>query len=287
METKEKLSEQTDVATSTPVPQQSARGPLGKLMLTTFIGYAFMYLVTFFYILLVAKIFIPPILIEVALVVLATGVVATGWRWAPHLGALIALLTLYDPIFQPHNIYTFLHPGQSNFEFILIILVIAFGFVSLVTCVGAIVQTHWRKSQEPRLPRFSGFLLSGFAGLVLGLIVLSLVVTIVPQTSAASTSANGQTVVHMTAENFAQNVVLVPKGGSLKVVNDSSEEHLLRNGSWDTSGTAHPATEVGAPTLHNVDITNGSAEIGPFPTAGVYHIYCTVHPGMNLTIVVQ
>jgi plastocyanin len=30
-----------------------------------------------------------------------------------------------------------------------------------------------------------------------------------------------------------------------------------------------------------------AAVIGPFPIAGVYHIYCTLHQGMNLTIVVQ
>ena len=287
METKEKSLEQVAIATSAHAPHRSTRGPLGRLMLSAFIGYAFMYIVTFFYILLIGKVFIPPILVEVALVLLATGVVATRWRWAPHLGAVIALLTLYDPIFQPHNIYTFMHPGQSNYEFGLILLVIAFGLVSLVACVVAIIRTHRRQTLASRLPRFSGLLLSGFAGLVLGLIVLSLIVTIVPQTSAASTTANGQTVVHMTAGNFAQNAVLVPKGESLQIVNDSSVEHILQNGSWDTNGTAHPGIESGAPTLHNVDITNGSAEIGPFTTAGVYHIYCTVHPGMNLTIVVQ
>ena len=37
----------------------------------------------------------------------------------------------------------------------------------------------------------------------------------------------------------------------------------------------------------NVEITGESREIGPFPIAGVYHLYCTLHQGMNLTIVVQ
>ena len=39
--------------------------------------------------------------------------------------------------------------------------------------------------------------------------------------------------------------------------------------------------------LAKYNITNGSVEVGPFATAGVYHIYCTLHQGMNLTIVVQ
>lgn len=287
METTEKRPEQADLTRQARRLDRHKRGPLGRLTLVAFIGYAFMYFVEFLYILLVGKIFIPPVLIEVALVFLAAGVVATRWRWAPHLGALIVLLTLYDPIFQPHDIYGFTHPGQSNYEFSLILLVIAFGLVSLVACAGSIRRTHWGSGSEPRLPRFSGFLLSGFAGIVLGMIILSLIVTVVPQTSAASTGSNGQPTIHLTAGTFAPNVVLVPKGESLLVVNDSSVEHILQNGTWDTSGAAHPGGESGAPTLHNIDITSGSKEIGPFTTAGVYHIYCTLHPGMNLTIVVE
>ncbi len=223
METTEKRPEQADLTRQARSKDHSTRGPLGRLMLIAFIGYAFMYFVAFFYILLVGKVFIPPIVIEAALVLLATAVVATRWRWAPLLGALVALLTLLDPIFQPHNIYTYTHPG----------------------------------------------------------------VTVIPQTTGANTSADGQPVVHMTASNFASNVVLVPKGSSLLIVNDSSVEHILQNGAWDASGIPHSGAEPGAPALHNMDITGGSQEIGPFATAGIYHIYCTLHPGMNLTIVVQ
>jgi len=45
--------------------------------------------------------------------------------------------------------------------------------------------------------------------------------------------------------------------------------------------------EPGAPALRNVEITGGSRELGPFPIAGVYYLYCTLHLGMNLTMVVQ
>jgi plastocyanin len=287
METKEKHSEQADVPTRTRGLDRNARGPLGTLTLVAFLGYAFMYFVVFFYVLLVAREFIPPIVIEASLVLLAAGVVATRWRPAPYLGALVALLTLYDPIFQPHDLYVFTHPAQSNYEFSLILLVVAFGLVSLVACVVTIIGRYRGQGAEPHLPRFAGISLSGLAGIVVGMILLSLIVTIVPQTSAASTSSDGQPVVHLTADRFAPNVVLVPKGKSLLVVNDSSVEHILQNGAWDASGSAHPQAESGAPTLRNVDITSGSKTIGPFATAGVYHIYCTLHPGMNLTMVVQ
>ncbi|GHO81337.1 hypothetical protein KSD_91080 [Ktedonobacter sp. SOSP1-85] len=286
-EIKQQQREQSDLADQIRHPARPVRGSLGKLTLATFLGYAFLTYGVFFYALLVAKVFIPPMVIEASLILLAAIVLATRWRYAPYVGAVVALLTLYDPIFQPHDLYVFTHPGQSNYEFSLILLVVAFGLVSLGTCVYAIIGRYRKQGAEPRLPRFTTVSLSGFAGLVVGMILLSVLVTIVPQTSIESSSPDGQPVVHMTATTFAQNIVLVPKGKSLLVVNDSSVDHILQNGAWDASGSAHPQGESGAPALHNVNITSESKTIGPFPAAGIYHIYCTLHPGMNLTIVVQ
>ena len=287
METKERHPEQTDLASPVRGPGRPTRGSLGTLTLVAFLGCAFLYFVVFFYALFVAGEFIPPMVIEASLVLLAAGVLATRWRLAPYLGALVALLTLLDPIFQPHDLYVFTHPAQSNYEFIVLVLLIAFGLVALVASIGTIIGRYRGQGAEPRLPRFTGVLVSGLAGLVLGMIIVSLIVTVIPQTGVASTSSNGRPVVHMTANNFVQNVVLVSKGETLLIVNDSSVEHVLQNGAWDTNGTPHSGAEPGAPPLRNVDITNGSREIGPFATAGVYHIYCTLHQGMNLTIVVQ
>jgi plastocyanin len=36
-----------------------------------------------------------------------------------------------------------------------------------------------------------------------------------------------------------------------------------------------------------VNLNNNTATVGPFTTAGTYHIFCTIHPGMSLTIIVQ
>ena len=84
METKEQRPEQADLPSRARRLDRHTRGPLGTLMLVAFIGYAFMYFVVFFYALLVAKAFIPPIAIEASLILLAAGVVATRWRWAPQ-----------------------------------------------------------------------------------------------------------------------------------------------------------------------------------------------------------
>ena len=69
-------------------------------------------------------------------------------------------------------------------------------------------------------------------------------------------------------------------------MDDVSVTHMLANGSWQHGGP-HPADEPGAPKVNNVLVNGNSVEIGPFTTVGTYHIYCTIHPGMNLTIIVQ
>jgi plastocyanin len=117
--------------------------------------------------------------------------------------------------------------------------------------------------------------------------LVALIVAVNPQASPTRSTTSGEPTVHMGAVNFVQNVVLVPKGSKLLIVNDTNVEHNLQNGSWTASGTGVPRVEPGAPVLHNLDSKGGSLEIGPFNTAGIFHIYCTIHTGMNLTIVVQ
>jgi len=90
----------------------------------------------------------------------------------------------------------------------------------------------------------------------------------------------------MSPTAFVQNVVLVPRGSKLLLVDDGNYDHVLQNGFWQGT-TPHNQIEPGAPTVQKRDINGGSFEIGPFTTAGIYHLYCSIHVGMNLTIVVQ
>jgi hypothetical protein len=92
--------------------------------------------------------------------------------------------------------------------------------------------------------------------------------------------------VHMGPSNFVQPSVTVPKGSMLKLVDDGPYLHILQNGSW-VNGAPQTATEPGAPTVNNMQVNGASVEIGPFTTAGTFHIYCTIHQNMNLTIIVQ
>jgi hypothetical protein len=49
----------------------------------------------------------------------------------------------------------------------------------------------------------------------------------------------------MGVTNFDQNVVLVPKGSKLLLVDDGQYQHILANGTWEANGTPKRLTELG------------------------------------------
>lgn len=121
------------------------------------------------------------------------------------------------------------------------------------------------------------------------LIVPGLLSILLVACGGASNSASvGNYTVHMTAMAFAQESIAIPRGSTLTLINDSSAPHILANGSWMNSNP-QAMHEQGMPAMMaNMQVMgNSSQTIGPFPTPGTYHFYCTVHPGMNLTVVVQ
>lgn len=103
--------------------------------------------------------------------------------------------------------------------------------------------------------------------------------------SSGSTASNG-TDVHMSETSFVQSSVTIPKGGSFNLMNDTAVVHIIQNGTW-SNNNPQPLKESGAPAV-NVQFSGSDTHaIGPFNTAGTYHLYCVIHPGMNLTVVVK
>jgi plastocyanin len=106
-------------------------------------------------------------------------------------------------------------------------------------------------------------------------------------TSSSGSSSGSTPTVHMCGNNFVQTSITINKGQSLTLVDDVSAAHTIANGSW-VNGSAQPKQEPGAPVVNNLQFNgNDSHMIGPFNTAGTFQLYCTVHPGMNLTVTVQ
>ncbi len=119
-------------------------------------------------------------------------------------------------------------------------------------------------------------------------VLLSLVTVLVVACGGGGSSSNGSNTVHLTSNNFAQPSITISKGSSITFVSDTSATHIISNGMWN-GNNPQPKTESGAPVVSNM-MFNSSGEtktIGPFNTAGTFHYYCSVHVGMNLTVVVQ
>jgi|SRR5215469_11666567 len=121
---------------------------------------------------------------------------------------------------------------------------------------------------------------------LLAILGLSCIITVL--LVACGGASAGPDAVHMSGTNFVQNSITIKKGERITLINDDLfGSHTITNGTWDNR-TAKPQDEPGAPQAKDLQISgSGQATLGPFTTAGTFHFYCTVHPGMNLTVVVQ
>jgi plastocyanin len=141
-----------------------------------------------------------------------------------------------------------------------------------------------------------GFLTTVLAVLAIGSILLAACARPGSATASSSTtpssgnsggSGGSGTTVHMGPTNFLVSTTTIPKGSMLTLIDDAAVPHIIQNGSWDASGTAKPAKEAGAPTVNQSFTGSDTHTIGPFTTAGTFHVYCTIHSNMNLTITVK
>ena len=94
--------------------------------------------------------------------------------------------------------------------------------------------------------------------------------------------------VHLGETTFLQPSVTISKGSSLTLIDDVPVLHIIGNGSW-VNNVTKPAREPGAPVVNNLQFSTAgqSMAVGPFNTTGTFHLYCSVHLNMNLTVIVQ
>ena len=116
--------------------------------------------------------------------------------------------------------------------------------------------------------------------------ICSLIAVLVAACGGPGSGTDAASTVHMGDSNFAPTSATIKKGTSIALVNDVAAIHVIANGTWDNQ-TAKPAREASAPKIDLTVSGNDTQDIGPFNTAGTYHIYCTIHPDMNLTVIVQ
>ncbi len=263
--------------------KRTALSGLGLFTAAALLTNGIAYLVYFFLVASVAGTIIP-ILVIALLTLLAAGFVASRARLAPLLGAILALLSTALDLSQPETIYNLAHPVPVSF-YALNVIFLASALVACACGIGATIQNY--QESPPQLPRGMKTALIGLTGIVIGLILTALIAAANPLVGAVGTNPGGEPTVHMGPGGFSENVVLVPKGDKLLLIDDGAFSHVLRNGTWTANGTAMPSIEPGAPVISNFQVNGGSVEIGPFNAAGEFDIYCTIHVGMNLTVVVE
>jgi len=227
---------------------------------------------------------VPPVLVLQALYLLCGIVVATGWRWAMLLPLVVCLLGIVGDFASGFPEYTLAHPSSNYVAFGLFVL--EYPLLALVIGASAskLVQTLRR---EPfHAPRGLSPAVGAVAGLILGAFLIGTIAG-APAAGGSATGQAGSATVHLTAARFAPDIVALHKGDRLIIVDDGPVPHTLTNGSWSADNRPVPGVEPGAPRVNNVALNNNTVTLGPFTTPGTYHLYCTIHPGMNLTIVVQ
>lgn len=211
--------------------------------------------------------------------------VATGIRWTPLVGTVLFILYLIAYYLQPFVAYHLMHPKEQMVLFVTMLVLIGLPAMGLVTSVVAFMQNYRR--DERSIPRWFAPVCSGFAGVLIGALLLGIIMPATPASAnSQASSINGVPAVHMSISGFLQPSVTISKGSKLYLVDDGSYKHLLANGSW-VDGQPQVEQQPGAPAINNLAVNGNTVEIGPFTTAGTYHILCQLHTGMMLTVIVQ
>lgn len=227
------------------------------------------------------------ILLTTVILLASTLVIRQRALWASVISLILGAVVLYLVLTEPFVLESLANPKtdpQGGFgHFFGVVIIIGVQLLAFGTNLGAVAEDYRR--QPIARPRWLPSAVSLVTGMAIGALLIGALGQ--PAASGAGTTyTNGVPTVHMSAASFIQTTVTIPKGSKLLLVDDVSAVHILANGSWQNGSPQH-ANEPGAPQLNNVQISSGSITIGPFVTTGTYHIYCLVHPGMNLTVIVQ
>lgn len=209
----------------------------------------------------------------------------SSFRWATLVAALVAAYNLYLVAVEPYAIESFVDPKGPNGgygHFVGDVVVLALALLVLGCCIGLTVRHYRGESQSSR--NWLPLGLSLVAGMMIGALFIGAISQ--PVVATGITYTNGVPTVHMGAGSFLQDTVTIPKGSSLMLTDDVASLHVIANGSWQ-NGVPQTTREAGAPVVNDQQVNGGSITIGPFTTAGTYHLFCLVHKGMNLTVIVQ
>jgi plastocyanin len=229
----------------------------------------------------VAPPFIPTSMGLVGLAI-AIAVVLTGWRWS-FIVTLIATALSVLGLANPYIPYTLTHPSTNLTAFVTFATIP----VSSALILGALIAKLIRRLQgQPNV--VSGPMIGftgAMAGVLVGVLLLGFTVQGSSGTGAVTLTPKNENV-SVQGAAFVPDIVALHTGDTLTITDADGIHHIFTNGTW-SSGKPVPGVEPGAVILSNLNIDSAPVKVGPFTSPGTYHIYCTLHPGMSLTIIVQ
>lgn len=118
------------------------------------------------------------------------------------------------------------------------------------------------------------------------MVLLGILTTTLAACAIYDVSGTSGPTVHIMGSNFVKSSITISKGASVTLIVDDSVAHTIKNGTWSGSSQVLKK-EAGAPDV-SVNLNGGdSAVVGPFNTGGQFKLLCIIHPGMNLTVIVN
>jgi plastocyanin len=224
---------------------------------------------------LIVQTLIPPLAIIMALTLVVAGILASRWRWAPHLAILWCVASVI-PGLAPYA-YNLTHPAETG-TFIATLLGLALLLITVVAGVAATVAGE-RQVAAGRAPRWLRGFLIGTATFVLG---ASLVAAIPPSDASAGVSAEAlaQLPALVSAHDKFDQAELRARVGetvALRLDNRDAERHYFDIDELNV----HVAMPSGTPAL----------ALFRSSTPGTYTFYCRVpghrEAGMVGTLIVE
>ncbi len=122
--------------------------------------------------------------------------------------------------------------------------------------------------------------------LILFAFVLTLVVAC--GDTSSSTESNNPNTVKLEGQSFAIASITITKGSTITFLDDPNNGalHILVIGQDGQSDPEPGAPNFGGLSGQRIDVGN-TWTTPPWNTVGTYHVACTVHPMMNLTVNVK
>ncbi len=246
---------------------------LGKLTVAALIGIAL--LLVYVQAILMGY-FRPDLVTFLLITLLVAGVAATGWPWAPLLGALWSGLIIAGN--REAVIYDLTHPLEAsahNFAFMAISVAIA--VVGIASGIGATAQNY--RGAGRALPRWYPGALASLAALCLGAILVALTVQANTGAGVSPAGLRQLPAITMRGMSFDQQQISARVGETvaLRIENDTGAPHSFDVDELDV--------HVAAPTGKSNLILFRPAR------AGTYMFYCGVPghraAGMTGTLVVM